>query len=104
MCIGIPMQVCTVDGLVATCAGRDGEHAIDISLTSEVRPGDWVMVFLGASREVINPQTASATLDALRALELALAGETSFDHLFADLVGREPELPEHLKPRHDADA
>jgi hydrogenase expression/formation protein HypC len=61
-------------------------------------------VFLGASREVISPDAASATLDALRALELALAGETSFDHLFADLVGREPELPDHLKPRRDTDA
>jgi hydrogenase-1 operon protein HyaF/hydrogenase expression/formation protein HypC len=26
-----------------------------------------------------------------------MQGETLVDHLFADLVGREPELPAHLK-------
>lgn len=104
MCIGIPMQIVGVDGLVAKCAAHNGEHSVDISLTNHAQPGDWVMVFLGAAREVICPQVANATLDALRALELALTGETNFDHLFADLVGREPELPEHLKPAHNTDA
>lgn len=28
---------------------------------------------------------------------LAMQGETQFDHLFAGLVGREPQLPEFLK-------
>jgi hydrogenase expression/formation protein HypC len=96
MCIGVPMQVVAVDGLTAQCAARDGVHAVDMSLAADARPGDWVMVFLGAAREVISAEAAGATLDALEALELAMRGETSFDHLFADLIGREPELPEHL--------
>lgn len=97
MCIGVPMQVMAIDGFTASCAARDGVHAIDMSLASHAQPGDWVMVFLGAAREVISPEVAGATLDALDALELAMRGETSLDHLFADLVGREPELPEHLR-------
>ncbi len=36
--------------------------------------------------------------DALIAMQAALAGEP-VDHLFADLIGREPQLPEHLRTR-----
>ena len=55
------------------------------------------MVFLGAAREIISDETARVTSDALAALELAMRGETDIDHLFADLVDREPELPDHLR-------
>lgn len=99
MCIGVPMQVITIDGLTAHCAGREGETAVDISLTSDARPGDWVMVFLGAAREVISEDAAQATSNALAALELTMRGETDVDHLFADLVDREPQLPFHLIPK-----
>lgn len=104
MCIGLPMQVVAVDGFTARCATHDGEQLVDISLVSDARPGDWVMVFLGAAREVISVETARVTLDALQALQLAMRGETHIDHLFADLVGREPELPEFLKPNGDRSA
>lgn len=97
MCIGVPMQVIEANGFMARCTARGGEHAIDICLTSDAQPGDWVMVFLGAAREVISEDVARATIDALAALDMAMRGETDFDHLFADLVGREPELPGHLK-------
>lgn len=99
MCIGVPMQVVTIDGFTAQCAGRDGVQVIDISLAADAQPGDWVMVFLGAAREVISAEAASATLDALEALQRAMRGETGFDHLFADLVGREPELAVHVKQK-----
>ena len=49
MCIGVPMQVVTIDGFTAQCAGRDGVQVIDISLAADAQPGDWVMVFLGAA-------------------------------------------------------
>jgi len=99
MCVGVPMQILSVDGLCCRCRARDGEHDIDTSLVGAVQPGDWVMVFLGAAREVISAETARVTADALAALEMAMRGETNFDHLFADLVGREPELPDHLKTK-----
>jgi hypothetical protein len=56
-------------------------------------------VFLDAAREVITARDAAKIGDALKALALVMQGETSVDHLFADLIGREPELPEHLKPQ-----
>lgn len=99
MCVGIPMQVIAVDGLTARCAGRRGEASVDISLASDAQPGDWVMVFLGAAREVLSENAARVTLDALAALERVMRGETNVDHLFADLVDREPQLPDHLRPK-----
>jgi hydrogenase expression/formation protein HypC len=33
----------------------------------------------------------------LQALTLTLQGDTNIDHLFADLVNREPQLPEFLR-------
>ena len=63
MCIGTPMTLLSVDGLVARAATRAGEELI---------------------------------ADALDGLAASLRGE-SFDHLFADLIGRTPELPPHLR-------
>jgi hydrogenase expression/formation protein HypC len=98
MCVGLPMQAieCWPGG--ALCRARDGDHCIDTSLIGEVEPGTWLMVFLGAAREVLSPQEAKRSADALEALEMAMRGETGFDHLFADLVGREPQLPPYLRP------
>lgn len=97
MCIGIPMQVIESRRGTALCAAADGRHIIDTALVGDVPAGAWLMVFLGAAREVISADTAQKTANALEALRLVLAGETDFDHLFADLAGREPTLPEHLR-------
>ncbi len=50
------------------------------------------------SRASASARSARADVgNALDALEAALAGETDLDRHFADLVNREPELPEHLR-------
>lgn len=97
MCIGMPMQVLETRSGSALCSGPDGAHEVDTALVGDVVPGTWLMVFLGAAREVMSEVDAMKTRDALEALRLAMAGETDIDHLFADLVGREPQLPEHLR-------
>lgn len=101
MCIGIPMQVIDCQGLVALCIGRDGERRLDLALVGEQPPGTWLLSFLGAAREVIDADSAAridAALDGLAAV-LADADDVSshIDRHFADLVGREPELPAHLR-------
>lgn len=98
MCLGIPMQVVEPGAIRALCRARDGDHEIDMSLVGEIPEGAWIMVFLGAAREVISEETARRSADAIEALEMAMRGESSFDHLFADLIDREPELPEFLRP------
>ncbi len=98
MCIGFPMQVVEPRNRYALCR-REGEtREVDMILTGEQPAGTWVLVFLDAARQVLDEDEAAKIGDALTALSLAMSGETDIDHLFPDLAGREPQLPEHLKP------
>ena len=97
MCIGLPMQVVEPRGRYALCRSGGELRTVDMILVGEQAPGAHVLVFLDAAREVLSAEDARKTADALTALSLVMQGETSVDHLFADLVGREPELPAHLK-------
>jgi hydrogenase assembly chaperone HypC/HupF len=74
---------------------------MDMRLVGPAEPGDWVLAFLGTARELIDAEQARRVLDALRALEAANRGE-GIDHLFADLIDREPQLPAHLRPTASA--
>lgn len=97
MCIGRPMQVVSTNGLDrALCRDADMLCEIDVLLTPDAAPGDWLLVFLGASRQIIDAATAALTLDALDALAAIARGEPTSDH-FADLSGREPRLPAHME-------
>ncbi len=97
MCVGLPMQVIEPRGRYALCRYAEDVRTVDMILVGAQPAGAWVLVFLDAARETISSEQAAKTADALRALALVMQGETSVDHLFADLVGREPELPAHLK-------
>ncbi|MGZ8157319.1 MAG: HypC/HybG/HupF family hydrogenase formation chaperone [Methylobacter sp.] len=98
MCIGLPMQVTELRGESALCIYRGEATLVDMMLVGEQAVGTWLLVFLHAAREVISEQKARQISDALEAMRLAMQGETRLDHLFADLAGREPQLPEFLKP------
>jgi hydrogenase expression/formation protein HypC len=91
------MQVVGQRGESALCEYRGEQTLVDMMLVGEQAPGTWVLVFLCAAREVISELKAMQIADALEAMRLAMQGETQFDHLFADLAGREPQLPEFLK-------
>lgn len=97
MCIGIPMQVTALHNDVATCA-CDGyqPETVDTRLISDVNVGDWLLVYKGAAREWLTPERAEQITLALEALAAIQRGE-DFEHYFADLIGREPELPPHLR-------
>ncbi|TPQ28239.1 HypC/HybG/HupF family hydrogenase formation chaperone [Methylomonas koyamae] len=97
MCIGIPMRVVEAGAESALCEYRGQHSRIDTMLVGEQQPGVWLLVFLDTAREVISADKARQIGDALEAMRLAMQGHTNFDHLFADLVEREPELPEFLR-------
>jgi hydrogenase expression/formation protein HypC len=98
MCLGIPYRIIESTAWVARCAGPGGEQEIDLSLVGAQPPGTWLLTFLGAAREVIDADRAAAINNALAALDAAMTGDTArIDALFADLTGREPMLPDHLK-------
>ncbi|NEV63410.1 HypC/HybG/HupF family hydrogenase formation chaperone [Thiorhodococcus minor] len=96
MCIGVPMQVIESGPVWAWCDDGGERQRVDMQLVGAQPPGAWVLVFLGVAREVMGETQALRVRDALAAMQAAMAGE-SVDHLFADLVDREPQLPEHLR-------
>lgn len=101
MCIGIPLQVLQIeaDGDYALCGDGEQQERIDLRLVGAQPAGAWVLAFNGAARRVLDAAEAAQIRSALQALSAALQGQTEgFDALFADLVGREPQLPEHLRP------
>ena len=66
--------------------------------------GTWLLAFRGAAVRVLSTDEARQTNGALDALEAALAGDGDIDAYFADLVDREPVLPEHLQRSSDDDS
>jgi hydrogenase expression/formation protein HypC len=97
MCLGIPMRVTEVDEASAWCEGRGERLRVDTRLLEKPVVGDWLLVFHAVARESLSEERARDITSALAALDAALAGETDLDRHFADLVNREPELPEHLR-------
>jgi hydrogenase assembly chaperone HypC/HupF len=97
MCIGIPMQVVRSDDLTAECAGRGRSERLSTLLVGALAAGTWVLAYQGAALRTLTESEARETNAALDALEATLAGETNVDAFFADLVAREPVLPDHLK-------
>lgn len=88
------------DGSFALCSDGVQRERLDMRLVGPQPAGTWVLNFQGAARRVLDAQEAAQIADALRALAAAMRGEQAagFDALFADLAGREPQLPPHLRP------
>lgn len=101
MCLAIPMQVIRMEGTTALCQGRNGIERMDTMLTGPLEAGQWILGFLGAAREVVDAERAAQVKDALTALESILHGKGSTEALiqagFADLIEREPQLPDFLR-------
>ena len=101
MCVGVPMQVLSVDGIAARATDGRGEALIDLSLTGPVAVGDWILTFLGAAREIITEDEARKITAALDGLRNLMEGNDLGD-AFADLDNRAPQLPPHLQAALDA--
>ena len=97
MCLGIPMKVVEVEGIFAWCDSRYGRQKINIMLVGDVVPGQWLLTFLEAAREAINEERATLVNAALDALGLIANGNDNFESCFADLIDREPQLPDFLR-------
>jgi hydrogenase expression/formation protein HypC len=96
MCLGLPMTVIEDDDLSALC-GRSGQtRRVSMMLVGAQPPGTRVLVHIDSAVRVLDPVEADAIDRAIDGLAAALEGR-DFEHLFADLVDREPELPAHLR-------
>ena len=96
MCIGFPMTVIEDLGSDALCERHGARERVSMLLVGPQPAGTKILAHLGAAVRVLGDLEAQQIDDALEALEAALRGE-NIDHLFADLVDREPELPEFLR-------
>lgn len=97
------MQVVESRDGTAVCEGMGERREINMQLVGDQPVGTWVLTFLDAAREVITEESARQVSDAITAINLVMQGESNVDHLFADLVDREPEPPPSMpKPGHQA--
>jgi hydrogenase assembly chaperone HypC/HupF len=94
------MQVIELDGVFAWCDSRNGRSRINTMLVGDVVPGQWLLTFLDAARETIDEERAMLINAALDGLQLAASGSHDLDACFADLVNREPQLPDFLRKEH----
>ncbi len=101
MCLGVPMRVIDILPSGATHCRPLGEsqalHLVESSLL-DVPPavGDWLLVHVDVAVRALDPVEARQIGDALEAVAAAASGQP-FEHLLADLIDREPQLPPHLR-------
>lgn len=101
MCVGVPMKILSVNGIAATARGAEQTELVDLSLTPDAAIGDWVLVFLGAAREIVTEEDAIKIARALGGLRSLMNGGSLGD-AFADLEETGPRLPPHLQAALDA--
>jgi hydrogenase assembly chaperone HypC/HupF len=92
------MQVVEVREGMAVCEGMGERREINMQLVGDQPAGTWVLTFLDAAREVLSEGDAASISDAVMAVNLVMQGQTDVDHLFADLIDREPPRPPSLPP------
>lgn len=99
MCLGVPLQVQALlaSGAALCTAAGEPSRAVDTSLLDGLpRVGDWLLVHVNIAVRALSALEARQISDALLAVEAAAAGQP-FEHLLADLIEREPQLPDHLR-------
>jgi hydrogenase expression/formation protein HypC len=74
MCIGLPMQVQSIEPGHAWAVGGGELRRVRTALVGSVKPGDWLLVFLDDARERMAPERAAEVQAALDLLQQALAG------------------------------
>lgn len=101
MCIATPLRVLMIDEAgCAQCADASGAvypRGIQTQLL-DTAPivGDWLLIHVDTAIRSLDAQEARQIADALDAVGAASRGDP-FEHLLADLIDREPELPPHLQ-------
>ena len=67
MCLGIPMQVRSIEGTTAHCETRGITRDVSIFLIQDapLEPGDHVLVHVGYAIQKLEPEDAAATWEAL---------------------------------------
>jgi len=76
MCLGVPMQVKTIENDMAICEIDGVQREASLMMIDDVAIGDFVLIHAGFAIERIDEEEAQLTLRALReALDQGLAPE-----------------------------
>ncbi|MDG5468481.1 HypC/HybG/HupF family hydrogenase formation chaperone [Deltaproteobacteria bacterium IMCC39524] len=76
MCLGVPMQVKTIENEVAMCEIDGVQRQASLMMLDDVKIGDYVLIHAGFAIEKIDDDEAQLTLKALReALDMGLTPE-----------------------------
>ena len=65
MCLGIPMQIRSIDGLLARCEAKGVEREANLLMLEHenLAIGDYVVLHLGYAMNKITPEEAAAAWD-----------------------------------------
>ncbi len=96
MCLGVPMTVLETNGVSALCERRGERRQVSVMLLDHPPVGAQLLVFIDTAIRLLDADEALQIDNAIDGLQAACSGQ-DFDHLFADLIDREPELPAHLR-------
>ena len=79
MCLAVPMQVVSCDGLVARCEAKGIRRDVSLFLLQHetVEPGDHVMVHVGFAIEKVSEEWARSTWELLDEVLTAEMEQTS---------------------------
>jgi hydrogenase expression/formation protein HypC len=67
MCLGVPMQIITINDDLAVCEIDGVRREVSLMMLDNVQVGDYVLIHAGFAIETIDEAEAQLTLDALRA-------------------------------------
>ncbi|WP_298428362.1 HypC/HybG/HupF family hydrogenase formation chaperone [Rhodoblastus sp.] len=96
MCLGIPMTIIEGDEISALCERGDEKRRVSLLLIGAQPVGTKVLVHIDSAIRTLDEDEAAQLDRALDGLAAALRGE-DFEHAFADLIERGPQLPDHLR-------
>lgn len=71
MCLGIPMQIQTIDGDTAHCEAFGVRRDVNLFLVQDARPapGDYVLVHVGYAIQVVAPDHAHSAWELYDAMQ-----------------------------------
>jgi hydrogenase expression/formation protein HypC len=96
MCIGTPFCLSEAGAFSANGVSRHEQRTLSLLLTGPLQAGDWVLAQGDLAIRQIDASEALLIADALDACAAAELGQ-DFEAGFADLIDREPQLPEWLR-------
>lgn len=76
MCLAVPMRVEEINGFRAKVDSAGVSVEVDISMTPEVKVGEYVIVHAGFAIETLKPEEAEETLRLFREIAELAEGET----------------------------